>query len=367
MPGEPWVAIERGVKDSTRRFEASGGNAMNDSILVVDDDPSAIQLMGRVLADLGTLRFATNGADAVRLVRESPPDLILLDAEMPGMSGFKVFDALKEVPELAEVPVIFVTSHAEIGFEITALEMGAADFISKPVNPPLMLARVRTHLRVKRLTDELRRSAATDALTGIANRRQFDEWLKREWVRARRHGYPLALLLIDIDHFKMFNDHYGHPKGDSCLRNVARVIENTARRTADFVARCGGEEFAVLLPHTPRRGAEYMATRMLEAIAGLGIPHDASPTTFHVTASIGIGVYDNSSACWMEGGADPSLRDEGVSRLTESELLLAADKALYAAKRGGRAQARLLDIADLDELHISTETTQNSRTLRGAA
>jgi diguanylate cyclase (GGDEF)-like protein len=340
---------------------------MTNSILVVDDDPGSIQLMGRILAEVGALRFASNGTDAVRLVRECPPDLVLLDAEMPGMSGFKVFDALKAVPELADVPVIFVTNHSETAFEVTALEMGAADFIAKPVSPPLVLARVKTHLRMKSLADQLRHNAATDSLTGIANRRQFDDWLKREWLRTRRHGYALSLLLIDVDHFKLYNDRYGHQRGDMCLKKVARSIENTARRTADLVARCGGEEFGVLLPHTPRRGADYMAHRMLEAVSGLGIAHEASPTDSHLTVSIGIGCYDDASDCWVSADAGASTSAKAAVGPSETELLLAADKALYAAKRAGRAQVSLMDVGDAVAGQAIGDTSVNLRSLRGAA
>src|SRR5450631_2127981 len=179
---------------------------MTDNILLVDDDPGTIQLLGHILSGTGTVRFATSGEDALRLARELVPDLMLLDAEMPGMSGFQVMAALKADPALADVPVIFVTSHCEAAFEVAGFEMGAADFIAKPVSAPLVLARVKTQLRVKRLSDELRRVAITDALTGVANRRRFDDALEREWSRARRCGEALALLMIDIDHFKRFND-----------------------------------------------------------------------------------------------------------------------------------------------------------------
>lgn len=239
---------------------------MNNTLLVVDDDPTSIELMAKILAGVGNLRFATNGSDAVRMAREIKPDLILLDAEMPGMSGFKVFDALKADSELAELPVIFVTSHSESPFEVSALEMGAADFIAKPVRASQLLARVKTQLRMKQMADELRRTATTDGLTGVGNRRNFDDMLDREWQRARRQGTALALLLIDVDHFKLYNDRYGHPMGDTCLKRVARSLDGTVRRTADFVARCGGEEFAILLPNTDRDGAVCMAQRALDAI-----------------------------------------------------------------------------------------------------
>jgi diguanylate cyclase (GGDEF)-like protein len=262
------------------------------------------------------------------LAREVGPDLVLLDAQMPEMSGFMVFDALKELPELADVPVIFVTSHSESEFEVGALDMGAADFIAKPVNPPLVKARVKTHLRAKHMADTLRRSAATDGLTGVANRRHFDESLAKEWLRGQVRGDPLALLIIDIDHFKLYNDCYGHPQGDACLKQVVRAVQGSVRRAGDLVARCGGEEFAVLLPETSRAGGEFVAQRILDAVAALEIRHEGSPTARHVTVSIGIGCCDGASAA------------------SSNELILAADRALYCAKRSGRAQAQLLDIAD---------------------
>jgi PleD family two-component response regulator len=141
------------------------------SILLVDDDPGAIQLMGHILASVGKLRFATNGNDALRLARDSAPDLILLDAEMPGMSGFELLKTLKAESSLADVPVIFITSHNEAGFEVSALDMGAADFIAKPFRSSRVLARVRTQLRAKHMADELRRTATIDGVIGVANRR----------------------------------------------------------------------------------------------------------------------------------------------------------------------------------------------------
>ncbi len=322
---------------------------MKDNILLVDDDPGTIQVMGRILADLGDLRFATSGEDALRLARESAPDLILLDAEMPGMSGFRVFDTLKAEAALAEVPVIFITTHSEAAFEVSVLEMGAADFIAKPVSAALVLARVRTQLRIKHMADELRRVASTDGLTGVANRRRFDESLQREWLRARRNGDPLGLLLIDVDHFKLYNDRYGHPKGDTCLRNIAQALVGTSMRPADLVARCGGEEFALLLPQTPRSGAEHMASRILDAVEALRIRHEDSRTASHVTVSIGVACYDEASACWASPSSDRRFEDGVHKPLSANNLVLAADRALYSAKRAGRAQAKFLDIADVDD------------------
>jgi len=328
--------------------------------LIVDDDPTSIQLMGRILSGLATLRFATNGADAVRLVHESPPDLILLDAELPGMSGFKVLDALKADVNLSDVPVIFVTGHTETPFEVSALEMGAADFIAKPVRAALLLARVKTHLRMKRMADELRRTATTDGLTGVANRRHFDDMLEREWWRSCRSRDPLALLLVDVDHFKLYNDRYGHPKGDICLQNVAQALTRNLRRSADLVARYGGEEFGVILPQTMRGGAEHMAQRMLDAVASLGIPHAASDTAPIVSVSIGVACFDDSNAESSKAATDAKFRDSEGMRSTEADLLLAADKALYCAKNAGRARAMLLDVADVGAPHRVREIEPSS-------
>ncbi|WP_457354966.1 diguanylate cyclase [Roseateles sp. P5_D6] len=320
---------------------------MSDNILLVDDDPSAIRLLSHMLADVGNLRFATSGEDALRLARESAPDLVLLDAEMPGMSGFEILEALKADPGLEDVPVIFVTSHSEPEFELSGFELGAADFIAKPVSAPLVVARVKTQLRVKRIADELRRIATIDVLTGVTNRRGFDDALAHEWRRARRAGDPLAVLMIDVDHFKSFNDHYGHPAGDVCLRAVAQTLASTSLRPADLVARYGGEEFVVLLPQTPRLGAEHVAHSILAAVEALSIRHDASSAACHVTVSVGVACYDNASECWAEPSADS--RAAGLGRgHSPLDLVRAADKAMYCAKRAGRARAMLLDICDVD-------------------
>lgn len=317
-------------------------------ILIVDDDASAIQLVAALLADLGEVRFATNGADALRLARERAPDLVLLDAEMPGMNGFDVCAALKGEPRLRDVAVVFVTSHTDPEFEVSGFEAGAADFIAKPISAPLLLARVKTQLRAKQLADEMRRIATIDALTGVWNRRRFDEALEWEWLRARRAGEPLALLLLDVDHFKLFNDRYGHPAGDACLRAVALALDAACRRPADLVARYGGEEFAVLLPGTPRGGAEHMVRAVLAAIEALDIRHDASPVTTRLTVSIGVACYDGASPCWLAPLADTRMGDELQTRCSGADLVEAADKALYSAKASGRACARMLDIADVD-------------------
>ena len=334
---------------------------MNDSILLVDDDPDTIHLLGRMLADVGQLRFATSGQDALRLARESAPDLILLDAEMPGMSGFQVCKALKAEPALVDVPVIFVTSHSEPEFEVAGFELGAADFIAKPVSAPLVLARVKTQLRIKRMADELRWIATVDVLTGLANRRSFDESLEREWYRGRRSADPLALLMIDVDHFKRFNARYGRAAGDACLRFVAQALVGIGLRTADLVARYGGGEFAVLLPQTSRSGAEQVARSVLDAVAALGLAHDASLTSLQVTVSVGVACYDEDSACWVPPSAASRFADDLRDLSSPIDLLRSATMALQCAKQAGRAQAKLLDIADVDTPQLARDIAPAQR------
>lgn len=322
--------------------------AAKDNILLVDDDPATIQVLARMLSSHGNLRFAMHGLDALRLARESVPDLVLLDAQMPGMDGFEVLKAFKADSMLAEVPVIFVTSHRAPEFEVAGFELGAVDFIVKPVVAPLVIARVVAQLRVKRMADELRRISNVDALTGIANRRRFDEVLEFEWRRSRRAGDPISLLMVDIDHFKLYNDRHGHPSGDACLRRVAQALLQTSLRPADLVARYGGEEFAIVLPYTPRSGAEHMARRCLESIVSLGVAHETSPTATCISVSVGVACYDEASACWIEGSDVSRFADDLTKRCSASDLIQTADKALYAAKHAGRGRAMLLDVADVD-------------------
>jgi diguanylate cyclase (GGDEF)-like protein len=312
------------------------------SILIVDDDPVVVQVLGKMLADFGQVRFALSGAQALALTQEALPDLILLDAEMPDMSGYEVCRLLKTDPLLWDIPVIFITQHDEPDSELMALETGAVDFIGKPPKQALVSARVRTHLRLKQVSDELRRHANTDALTGAANRRQFDFLYEREWERARRAGTQLSLLMIDIDHFKLYNDHYGHPQGDDCLRQVAQTVATLVQRPADAFARVGGEEFVALLPDTDEHGARYVAQRIVEGVAAAMIPHASSPVAPYVSVSVG-----GSTITWPAGAAAGHvLRPTTEPVWRSSDLMQCADKALYAAKHAGRGCSRIIALPD---------------------
>jgi diguanylate cyclase (GGDEF)-like protein len=319
---------------------------LDHNILLVDDDLGVIQLLAGIVSDLAHLRFATNGADALRLAREATPDLLVLDAEMPGMSGFQVLQAFKADPGLANVPAIFVTSHSDTAFEVAGFDLGAADFIAKPVSPQLLRARVATQLRLKQLSDELRRQAATDLLTGLPDRRSFDAALDRAWRCARRDGTALALLAIDVDHFRLYNERFGPVEGDACLRALRRALLDASRRPADLLARTGGDTFALLLPGTPRRGADQVAHRVLDQVRLLGIDHPDAVSGRQLSVSVGIGCYDDASACWTSPATYSRLPGHGQRQGSAVDLLQAAELALHKAKSAGRARVRQVDIAD---------------------
>ncbi len=312
---------------------------MKPNILLVDDDAIVGELLGGMLASIGDFRFVDSPAAAIDLTREFTPDVILLDAEMPEMHGFDVCMRFKADARLADIPVIFVTSHCDPAFEIAGLRAGAADFVTKTTSQAVLAQRVLVQIKARRMALALHKQAVTDALTGVPNRRQFDALALREWDSCYRNGAQLGLLMLDIDHFKLFNDHYGHLQGDTCLRRVATALAGALYRATDLAARYGGEEFAVLMPQTSVEGATHIAGRVLAAIADLRIAHAPSPTAAHVTVSIGVAVFDAT------GTADPA----GALRLTRiaprasgmADLIARADAALYAAKNAGRAGYRI--------------------------
>ena len=297
--------------------------ALNGRILVVDDAMENIQILHGALQDEHEVLFALDGAKALALARAQRPDLILLDAVMPGMDGYAVLAALRAEASTADIPVIFVTALKSPEDETRTLDAGAADFLGKPVNAAVVRARVRTQLTVKRQADALRAMTLTDSLTGAANRRAFSERIEAEWRRCARAQVPLALILADIDHFKMYNDYYGHQAGDASLEQVARAMQRTAGRAGDMVARYGGEEFAILLPQLDAAGAECVARRLLAELARLAIPHAASPTAPVLSVSMGI-------ASIVPVNGQPS-----------AQLIRAADALLYQAKADGRNRYRV--------------------------
>lgn len=291
-------------------------------LLLVDDQPINIQVLYQIFQDDYDVFFATSGEEALKFCTTRLPDLILLDVMMPGMDGLETCRHLQADELTARIPVIFVTAQNEPNDETRAFEAGGVDFITKPVNPTVVRARVKTHLTLKAQTDMLRALVFIDGLTGVANRRRFDELLNTEWRHCQRSGSPLSLLMIDIDHFKLYNDHYGHQTGDTCLKQVAQTLQSHFKRPHDLVARYGGEEFVCLLPESTLEGALHKAKSLCEAVAQLKIPHATSPTAPEVTISIGV------------ASVVPSAED------SPGLLLAHADTLLYKAKHSGRNQAQ---------------------------
>jgi len=296
------------------------------SILIVDDQATVLQSLYQLFKDSHEVFVATSGIQALNLVKVNPPDLILLDMVMPGMTGMEVCRQLKEDPETQNIPVIFLTANCSVDDEARALDAGAADFISKPFNPRIVTVRVNTQLRLKAKSDLLRRIARTDALTGLSNRRHFNSTLNREWRRCARSSLPISLVFIDVDFFKRFNDIYGHPMGDYCLSSVATAMKSRMWRPADLLARFGGEEFVCLLPETPLEGATHKAQELEASVRALAIAHEGSGVAPVVTISLGV------AAAQPAHGDDPRA------------LVDAADRMLYEAKAGGRGQVRSAQI-----------------------
>ncbi|MFL6657970.1 MAG: diguanylate cyclase [Massilia sp.] len=297
--------------------------AKKGRILIVDDAMENIQILHHALQDEHDVVFAMNGAKALHIAQHQLPDVILLDAVMPEMDGYAVCQALRASAITRDIPIIFITALKTPEDETRALDAGAADFISKPVNAAVVRARVRTQLIVKRQSDALRELTLTDGLTGVSNRRAFNEALEGEWRRCARAQMPISLIMVDIDHFKLFNDAYGHQEGDACLQQAAAAMRRAAMRPQDVVARYGGEEFAILLPQEDIGGAEAVARKVLEEIAFMGIAHESSSVGPWVTVSMGVASMTPSD------------------QVESDQLVRTADALLYEAKAGGRNRYRV--------------------------
>lgn len=288
-------------------------------ILIIDDEQSNIKLLAGELQTHYPISFALNGEDGLRIVRgDLPVDLILLDIMMEGMDGYEVCRRLKSDPHTCNIPVIFITAMNEVADETKGLEIGAVDYITKPFTMAVVKARVRTHLELKRHRDLLENLSSLDGLTAISNRRRYDEVIQLEWKRSQREATPLSLILIDIDHFKPYNDTYGHAAGDDCLKQVAKTLAASVNRPGDLVARYGGEEFVAVLPRTDPEGAAFVAEKMRRDIESLDIRHESSPTAGCLTISLGVAT------------TLPTPHE------SPRELAGASDRSLYQAKRNGR-------------------------------
>ncbi|MDO9493617.1 diguanylate cyclase domain-containing protein, partial [Acetobacterium sp.] len=288
-------------------------------VLIVDDSPMNTKLLETALSDDFDTFVAHSGKDALMIANSiNPPDLILLDIMMPEMNGYEVCKTLHLEQKTKDIPVIFLTALSESDNEEYGLKLGAIDYITKPFSIPIVKAKIKNHLALKYYQDILKINTDIDQLTKIPNRRRFDEMFDIETRKAKRTGSFLSVLMLDIDHFKFYNDTYGHLEGDECLRQVAYAIKTTLKRPGDMAARWGGEEFTCLLPDTDAEGAAEVAEKIRKTIMELGIAHKASPVASVVTVSIGVVTLNQGD-------------QDGY------ELLLKhADETLYQAKAQGR-------------------------------
>ena len=268
-----------------RRIE---GSITTPTVLIIDNDLSQIEVLTDILGQNYRILSALSGAAGLKIADVVTPDLMLIDVVMPHISGFDVCRKCKEDPFLTDIPIVFVTESATVYDEAHGFEVGAVDYITKPFQPPVVRNRVKNHLDLKMQRDFLQRIATTDSLTGIVNRRGFDEKFAREWTRSIRNHTPISLILADIDHFKNYNDHYGHLAGDDCLHTVAEVFQRQMQRPGDLAARYGGEELVCLLPDTSAAGAFQVAKLLQASVEMLAIPHQASPIAQRVTLSFGV-------------------------------------------------------------------------------
>jgi diguanylate cyclase (GGDEF)-like protein len=317
-------------------------------ILIVDDRPENLLTLEHLLEspDLNIVR-ASSGQEALKLLLDHDFALVLLDVQMPDMDGFETAELMRGNRRTRHIPIIFVTAnHKEHQHIFRGYDSGAVDYLFKPLEPQMLLGKVRIFLEIHRqrldlqaktreldakigelrlLQAELEEKnrqlqllSSLDGLTGIPNRRQFDEMLTQEWNRMSREKLPMSVIILDVDHFKRYNDFYGHLAGDSCLRRVAESLADMLRRPADMIARYGGEEFAAILPGTNIEGAGIVAENMRRTVFGLDIEHRDSPVQPVVTVSLGVSSVTPLPGC-MPG-----------------DLMQAADQALYQAKQQGR-------------------------------
>ena len=301
-----------------KQYIADQKTSLDESvILIVEDDPINVIVIEDLLTGLYQTKTVNCGEDALILCDEEPPDLILLDVMMDGISGLETCKILKSQSKTQHIPIIFITSMHDQDDQNLCWEAGCVDFVSKPVNGVTLRNRIKAHLTLKLQTDLLLRMSFLDGLTGLYNRHLLDDVMVRLNSHVNRSKQPLSLMMVDVDWFKGYNDTYGHLQGDECLKRVASVIKETLLRPTDMAIRYGGEEFLCLLPDTDHRGTEHVAIKMLAAVQNLGMEHKVSE--FKVV-TVSIGVYT-------------VLCNENTSLV---DLLAKADEALYDSKQRGR-------------------------------
>ena len=293
-------------------------DAKQNSILVVDDQNLNIMALTHILSQEYTVYAAKNGPNAIKAAEKHLPDVILLDIIMPEMDGYTVITALKNSEVTKNIPVIFLTGLSNTDNGEKGLVLGAADYITKPFSPAIVKLRVANQIKMINQLRMIERLSMIDQLTELPNRRSCDIRLKFEWNRARREQSQISILVIDVDGFKSYNDTYGHSAGDECIKTIAGILSKNTARADDFVARYGGDEFAVVLPNTEEDGARMMAEKILEDIRSCAMNSEKNGVVNTTTVSIGV----------TTGNVKSTHRAD--------DYILRADELLYKSKQGGR-------------------------------
>ncbi|AXT39067.1 diguanylate cyclase [Alteromonas sp. BL110] len=295
-----------------------GDRTLTDcSVLIVDDQASSRLILETLLDETVACFSVSSGREAIEYCKHNKPDLILMDVSMPEMDGHETTALLRQKPSCEHIPIIFVTSSSTEEEESRCWDSGCVDFVVKPVNACTLRNRVKSHLQHKLRSDFLETLIYIDKLTGAYNRHYLDDYLPRLVKDSERNATPLSLVIFDVDHFKLFNDMYGHLDGDSCLWKVSKTINDALLRPMDKLVRIGGEEFLVILPNTDVEGAVAVAERLLQTVYNLNILHNSSEYG-RITLSAGLAIK--------------TANDDK----TIDYVMLEADKNLYAAKTSGR-------------------------------
>ncbi|WP_238902417.1 diguanylate cyclase [Clostridium sp. YIM B02506] len=320
-------------------------------ILIVDDRPENLLVLESILYNMEcNIIKATSGNEALSLMFDYNFALVLLDVQMPEMDGFEIAELMRSNSRTRFTPIIFVTAISkEKKCIFKGYEVGAVDYLFKPIEPVVLQSKVKffielynqnkiieqqktlLEIKIKELSElkaanfNLENLSYTDGLTGISNRRNFDSYIEMSWNNCLNSSKPLSLIMMDIDYFKLYNDNYGHIKGDDCLKAVAKELSKSAKRTLDLSARYGGEEFVIILPETHKDGAEIIAEEIRKNIINLDILHESSPISKNVTLSLGVTTMVPNN------------------QHTISEFINDADKALYEAKNLGRNRTCFVD------------------------
>ncbi|MDR3343487.1 MAG: diguanylate cyclase [Treponema sp.] len=295
-------------------------NNGKDSILIIDDEKANLMVLNRILSPDYTIFIAKSGREGLSRAITDNPDLILLDIIMPGMDGFAVLTTLKAQEETKHIPVIIITGLDNPDDEERGFLLGAVDYITKPFKNAIVKARVKTHIQIVNQIRTIEWLGMVDGLTNIPNRRRFDDRIAIEWRRAMREQQPLSFMMMDVDKFKIYNDTYGHPQGDTLLKTIAKIFDATAMRPTDLAARLGGEEFGILLPQTELDAALRLAEKIRSDVEALRIPTADGKTITTTTLSIGL------------------VSQIPTKSITLEEFIAQADRNLYTAKKKGRNQ-----------------------------